>query len=183
MIIGLGYKARSGKDTVGNWLHDHRNFNVTSFAFSLKEAVKVIYGWTDDHVYGDLKEVRDPFWLQTPRITMQHFGTNACRQNLRDDIWVKSLEKRISGALDADWVITDCRFPNEAEFVHSLGGVMVKLDRRMGDEIAEGATSHSSETAMDDYEGWDYILDNNGTLNRLFEGTDNLLEQVRKMRR
>ena len=183
MIIGLGYKARSGKDTVGLYLSDTGKFNMTSFAFSLKEAVKVIYGWTDEHVYGNLKEVIDPFWNQTPREVMQKFGTEACRNNLRKDIWVKSLEKRVMGDPDANWVITDCRFPNEAEFVHRLGGFMIRLDRDDPDAIAEGTTTHASETAMDSFENWDGVIDNNGTLNDLFAATDEQMTACRSLLR
>lgn len=183
MIIGLGYKARSGKDTIGNWLDDMRDFNSTCFAHSLKEAVKILYGWTDEHVYGELKEVIDPFWEQSPREVMQKFGTEACRQNLRDDIWVKSVEKRISGAKDANWVITDCRFPNEADFVHSVGGFMIMLDRDVEGLITLNASKHASETAMDEYKGWDFTIKNNGTISELFGKVDQILEVIRSVSR
>lgn len=183
MIIGLGYKARSGKSSVGNWLDAQRGFNSTCFAFSLKEAVKVIYGWTDEHVHGKLKETECPFWKVTPRLVMQKFGTEACRYVLQDDIWIRSLERRISGAPNADWVITDCRFPNEADFVHSKGGFMIRLDRDTEGLISLGATKHSSETAMDEYKGWDFTISNNGNFNELFTRIDQIIETTRSITR
>ena len=177
MIIGLGYKARVGKDTVGTYLKERHGYDITSFAYSLKEAVKTIYGWTDNHVYGSLKEVIDPYWEVTPREVMQKFGTDACRNNLDQQIWVKSVQRRITSNARKNWVITDVRFPNEARFVSNLGGLVIRLDRDDPDAIAEGTATHSSETAMDNYGGWNNIIKNNGTLDELFTRVEEVLKE------
>lgn len=183
MIIGLGHKARAGKDTIGLYLEDHRHFNRTAFAASLKEAVKIIYGWTDDHVYGHLKEVVDPFWNATPRDVLQKFGTEACRNNLRNDIWVKSVEKRLLDVgMDKDWVITDVRFPNEADAIKAWGGIVLKVHRPAELREAIATKEHISETALDDYPRWDGIIRNDSDLNTLFARTDEIIERTKNAR-
>lgn len=180
LLVGVGHRARTGKDTIGDYLEDHRNWHRTCFAASLKEAVKIIYGWTNEHVYGSLKEEVDPFWKTTPREVLQKFGTEACRNNLRDDIWVKSLEKRIKSAPDANWVITDVRFPNEVAAIKSWGGFVVRVDKEDPHKIS--TKGHVSEHALDGYLFWDAILKNDRDYNTLFEKVDELVERLSLMK-
>jgi len=63
MIVGLGFRAGSGKDTVANYLIDKYNFKKTSMAESIKEGIgRGVFGFTDEQLYGDLKEIVDEFW-------------------------------------------------------------------------------------------------------------------------
>src|SRR5579863_3132559 len=57
VIIGITGRKRSGKDTVGNYLVEHYGFVKVSFADTLKEACKIIFGFSDEQVYGD--ELKD----------------------------------------------------------------------------------------------------------------------------
>ncbi len=180
MIIGLGYQARTGKDTVGAYLHARYGFNVTSFAYSLKEAAKVIYGWGDEHVYGDLKETVDPYWGVTPRHVLQQLGTEGCRKVLREDIWIRSLERRLAGDIGADWVITDVRYPNEADFITLLGGHNVRVLRPgVSALLSPTAQTHISERAMGQYGGWTYQLMNDKAIPDLYEQVDKMVESLR----
>ena len=38
----------------------------------VKDAVRVLYGWTDNHTEGHLKDLRDPRFDVTPREAMVH---------------------------------------------------------------------------------------------------------------
>jgi hypothetical protein len=176
MIIGVGYKARVGKDTIGDYLEDRHGWYRTSFAASLKEATKCIYGWTDEHVYGSLKEVKDPFWDITPREVLQKLGTEAIRTHMREDIWVKSVQRRIAEAPDANWIITDVRFPNEVEAIKSWNGFAVKVSRSFPDAIS--TSGHISERILDDYKRWDDTIENNGSFENLFMAVDKMVERL-----
>ena len=107
MIVGvLGFMS-SGKGTVGEILAEGMGFVPLSFADSLKDAVSAIFGWDRALLEGDTKESRefretvDWFWSKkfskdiTPRYILQQFGTEVCRNNLLDSIWVDSLERKI----------------------------------------------------------------------------------------
>ena len=177
MIIGLGYKARSGKDTVAEYLVKNHGYFRRAFADSLKEACKAIFHLSDEQVYGDLKEVKDEFWGTTPRDILQRVGTEALRMGYHPDVWVMSLKRFILDSNCPNWVISDVRFPNEAEAIKELGGIVVRVDREKRDDISAGY-KHPSEISMDQYEGWDRVLDNNGHLSQLYENVEVMLGEL-----
>jgi hypothetical protein len=55
--------------------------------------------------------------------------------------------------------ITDVRFPNEAVAIKRAGGTLVKINRP---DVA--VLEHPSEHALDDWDQWDLVIDNDGTL-------------------
>lgn len=82
-----------------------------------------------------------------------------------------------------NWIITDTRFPNELKAVKDRNGITIRCNRNLqkfedGSEMARNKTffpqhSHPSETALDNAT-FDYVLDNNGTI-------DELVEQVKQI--
>lgn len=77
--------------------------------------------------------IANPRYLikMTPRLLMQVFGTNAGRGIVHPNIWVNSLMseyKSIDGHYP-DWIITDCRFPNELKAIEDKGGFGIKILR------------------------------------------------------
>lgn len=187
MIIGLGYKARSGKDTVaailssyGGEYDEASTIRVAAFADTLKAACGAIFGLDKEQLYGATKEVPDPFWGDTPRRILQLVGTECLRRGYRDDVWITALQRRIrcgdlAGAKHV--VVTDCRFPNELAAIKEWGGVTVRIDRPMGPGATGGVTGHSSETALDGAE-WDHVIDNSGTLVELHAQVTRLARQL-----
>jgi len=199
-IIGVVGWIGSGKDTVADHLVSHHNFKRESFAGSLKDAVSAVFGWDRQLLEGATKEARawrekvDQWWADrlqienlTPRLVLQLWGTEVCRQNFHNDIWIASLEKKLDNA-DTNIVISDCRFPNEVEAIHKMGGSVYWVQR--GEKppwynIAKGASMgnakdleqikalniHASEWAWLNT-NFDYIIDNNGTLEDLYHTVD-----------
>lgn len=88
---------------------------------------------------------------------LQHYGTEAHRQIFGDNFWVDHLlptgyetavRPKWWSSFDVDTVIaviTDVRFPNEAERVKELGGVIFEIQRNSG----APADTHSSEKPLD----------------------------------
>lgn len=157
-VIGLGFRARAGKDTVASVIARVHNASIIAFADPLKGAAKVIFGWTDKHVYGDLKEIVDPFWGFTPRWALQKLGTEAVREVIGQDVWERAARRRIEASVD-HVIVTDVRFPNEAKMIKDLGGELWHIDRSCLPQA-----THVSETAMERWTQWDRVLRNNGTL-------------------
>lgn len=172
MIVGLGYKARSGKDTIASYLVKKHNFKQIAFADALKRGCMEIFGLTEEQVYGSLKEVKDEYWNQTPRFILQFVGTE-CMRNIYDkNIWVKAAGKKILENPEDNWVITDCRFPNEAAAIKEWNGILVRVDRPQS-SASGGIAGHASETAMDNFKNWDYVIDNQSdTLDNLYIKVD-----------
>ena len=181
MIIGISGKAGSGKDTAAKMLEvlyanpdisyedfvnrKYKNFvdiEVVHFADILKETVQALFAigeWETNTQEG--KKVTISWIGKTVRELLQEVG-----QGLRDaidpDVWVKALF-----ANTEDWaniIIADVRYPNELEAIKERGGVLIRIDRN-----GAGAGNHSSETALDDYNDWDFHIGNNGSMEELFE--------------
>ena len=148
------------------------------------------------------REQRDEWWSTrlgkdiTPRHILQYWGTEVCRQGFHDDIWIASLENKMRKTGD-NIVISDVRFPNEIKAIHNAGGKVVRVIRGADPEwyqdawtVNQGPTNmswsisklrmeqrgiHASETA------WigkdiDVEIDNNSTIDQLFDQIKNLVE-------
>jgi hypothetical protein len=187
MIIGLVGYIGSGKGTVADVLVREHHYHKFAFADALKDAVATIFTWPRGLLEGDTNSSRafrervDPWWSNklgyevTPRLILQRMGTEACRNGIADNIWIAALEKRIHGYEDV--VISDVRFPNEIEFVRSVGGIIVQVSR--GESMPtkeELANMHISETAWNNVVP-DAKIENNGTINDLKENVKVLLTQ------
>ena len=176
MIIGLVGFIGSGKGTVGDTLVRQHGYHQFAFADALKDAVAQIFVWPRGLLEGDsnasraFRECVDPGWSHkfgyevTPRLILQKFGTEACRHGIADNIWIAALEKRIQGYDDV--VITDVRFPNEIDFVRSVGGAIVRVKRGPDPTPEELSKMHISETAWNNIIP-DYTIINEGTLEDL----------------
>jgi hypothetical protein len=184
LLIGIGHKKRQGKDTAANRLIDKHNFVRISWADSVKEAGRIIFGFTDEQLYGSLKETKDFYWGFTPRWALQKLGTEACRDNIDTDIWIKSAWLKINKIWKANpkqgIVIPDVRFPNEADSILAGGGFLWKVDRNIPlDEFS----NHPSETALDDYNKWSRIMSNNKDIGSLYGQVDAELKTINSIER
>lgn len=118
----------------------------------------------------------------TPRSLLQLLGTEAGRNIIHPDIWVNSLFSEYKP--NCNWIITDNRFPNETKSVKKEGGITIKIERDFNlrhpgynslEEVKQQnielykQLTHYSETALDDYNEWDHIIQNNGTIEELIE--------------
>jgi hypothetical protein len=182
-LIGLSGAARSGKDTVGNYLINEYEFKRYAFADPLKRAASEMFGIPlKDFVDDDKKEVVNEFWGYSPRQIAQLLGTEGGRELFREDIWVKRAEKAwldhqdyIANFSGGGWVdpagtdgmvITDVRFPNEAEWIKETGGLLLHIERP-GADGKVGQSNHASEAGYPD-ELKDHIIINDGTLEDLY---------------
>lgn len=139
-------------------------------------------------------------FIHTPRTILQQLGTE-CGRQIHPDIWVnatlsdyKHIPNNSFGNRQPDdtddipyeypnWIITDVRFPNEADAIKQHKGINIRIQKsdstqfgfekhlELGDKI-NSTNEHVSETALDFYQ-FDYIV-NHGTI-------ESLIEQVREI--
>lgn len=192
MIVGICGLIGSGKGTVADILVNTYNFEKISFADSLKDAVSAVFGWSRYLLEGDTERSRefreevDEWWAEklqmpglTPRIVLQKWGTEVCREGWHQDIWIASLERKIS---NGNFVIPDTRFPNEIEMIQRLGGKVWWVKRGENPEWFDLYRSHSiipqdvhaSEWAWAK-SNFDLIIENNGTVTDLKQILKNTL--------
>jgi len=130
----------------------------------------------------------------TYRELLQYIGTDLLRNQLHEDVWVNALMSKYkpnvcSGVTHCalagkpeiscnqcpeypNWIITDVRFPNEAKAVKYRGGIVIKINRYNSNQ--QLFNQHESEIALDNYE-FDYVIDNNGTIEELIGQVKNIL--------
>ena len=115
----------------------------------------------------------------TPRLLLQYLGTECGREIIHPNIWVNALfadykpstkiyeqYKQIEHNYLPNWIITDVRFPNEADAIKALGGKLIRLTRTTN--VSEEIAMHPSETALDNYDKFDFIIDNKGSEEELY---------------
>lgn len=71
----------------------------------------------------------------TPRILLQQLGTECGRDIIHNNIWVNATMSEYKDT--ENWMITDCRFPNEAEAVHTEGGITIRVNRPIQERFPE----------------------------------------------
>ena len=110
-----------------------------------------------------VKIFNDPILKPAFRKLMQWWGTEYRRNLFGESYWVDQMSKFIDSIPeDSVLFINDVRFLNEASFVKSHGGTLIRIVRP---GIFSG--SHPSETSLDDYPGFDFVVQNVGTLEDL----------------
>lgn len=167
--IGLVGYRRSGKSLAAERLHLAHGYVRLPFAKPLKDMLRAV-GLTDAHLDGSLKEKPCPLLLgRTPRYAMQRLGTEFGREMIHPDIWLHLWREAVRREKGKPVVAEDVRFPNEADAVRALGGVLwwVKRD-------GCGPTDHVSETGIDTIP-CDAAIGNDGTPDDLRAKVDSLL--------
>lgn len=137
-----------------------------------------------------VNEAGEPTTDESPmsvREFLQLLGTDAVRDGLHTNAWVNALMadyheeevveplfeymKRVSPP--SNWIITDCRFPNEAQAVKDKGGVIIRIDR----PGIEPVNAHPSETALDNWT-FDYKIANVSDLIALKQTVEVVLNKL-----
>lgn len=141
----------------------------------------------------------------TVREFLQRLGTEGLRMGLHENVWVNALfadYKAIPTSVTShtgihswieknapypNWIITDVRFPNEAQAIKERDGVIIRVNRgfdnlQIGDNQIriqiDPTTLHPSETSLDDWK-FDYTIDNNGTIDELQKNVRKLLLEIK----
>lgn len=177
-LIGLHGLAGSGKDTCANYLCNKYGFKKIAFADSLKQIVCIITGWPFKFVNGDIdREIREtlihPVYGLTCRQLLQFVGTDLFRNQLNKEIWVNIVKMHIQNHPDENIVVTDCRFINEIKMVEELGGQIWIINR----ESYSNVNQHESEKKIKVDNAT--IINNNGSLNDLYQKIDNFFHVVK----
>lgn len=164
MIIGLTGYAQSGKNTLAGMLIGLHKYDNRAFADPIRKLLYETNPLVKDEYR--VKGVVDAYgWdkakVEFPELRrlLQTLGVGA-RTVFNDQFWVA---QGLSGLSAGDKVvITDVRFPNEADAIKDLGGQIWRI-KRLG---VDAVNAHISETAMNGYKV-DQTFINNGSIGDL----------------
>ncbi len=155
-LVGVSGKLGSGKNYIVEQTLVRYGFTPIALANHFKVDAVVKDGAPITEVFGSKKSTET-------RRALQLRGTEEGRDVYGHDIWLKVAEAWIYGAYQAGWrrfAVTDVRFPNEVEWVRSLGGLVYRIVGRGGAAPDTAAANHESETALDYYTDFDGYIDN-----------------------
>jgi len=194
IIVGVAGRAESGKDTICDFARSiltNKNFVAKKIACAdpLKDICEDVF-WKSHGVppqafYGaqadknaDLAAHGLSGW--SGRKILQYIGTEGFRY-IDSTIWAKHVAYRANqlyeGVYDAVFV-SDVRFPEEAEAIKSIGGVIWRVYRPSSDQpTSQGLSGHQSETSVDKIIH-DRVIHNGGTLDDLRARVDDLLSTL-----
>lgn len=151
-----------------------------------KEAIEKLYFWFASlaHHYPEI----------SPRIMLQHLGTEWGRAEVDQNIWVNALisasEKVLLGhtySKEAGFtgekcpppvgiVVSDIRFFNELEMIKKANGKVIKVVRDAASVKAKtlGIANHASEAEQNKFsdDDFDAVLSNDGTIKELHTAID-----------
>lgn len=181
MIVSISGYGTSGKDTIADVLCEE-GFERLAFADKLRECVQALnpiitYKYSAfnqiellryNDLLADLGYEQAKAQFPEFRGVLQRLGTDAGRRVIDDNIWVNATLNAMDPA--KNYVLTDCRFPNEAQATIDAGGVVWRVER----PGVGPANEHISEVALDDWDFDEYIV-NDGTLADLADQVRDLL--------
>jgi hypothetical protein len=172
-IIGLCGDSGAGKDTFAEPFHNH-GFRQYAFANPLKEACAHLYGINIANFHRrELKNERIPYWNKTPTEMAQFVGTELVREHLGESHWISRLNYQM--VQDANIkeefkaVISDVRFQNEAQWILSMGGILIRLTRP-GNDGNVGIPNHPSKNGIN-WETLVYPIGRNSVFHVINSGT------------
>jgi hypothetical protein len=161
-VIGICGRARTGKDTVTDFLIAQYGGYRYSFAQPLKAMLKAGFGMDLESTYWqERKEEVIPALGRSPRELMQTLGTEWGRRLVHPELWL-ILGTGVLNSRGAGMIVSDVRFENEAAWVRKMGGKVIHLERANAPQVKE----HVSEAGVV-RQPEDIQLFNNGSLEDL----------------
>lgn len=178
-ILAFGYESGTGKDTCASYASTHlmtsgkyKSVERRSFAYGLKEGV-----------YRQFKHlgVKSAAYYETNRLARYDIipalgihvvdlwiAYGAKMREIKDEIFTTQTLSSLPEVL----IISDLRFMTEVRELKALGAKLLKVSR-------DGIKKQGADYELDSYEGWDYFVDNNGTLKNLNDQLEIILKNER----
>lgn len=150
-IVLISGKAEAGKTTAANIikdsLGDKASVAIVPYGAYVKHTAKLLFNW-------------DGKKDEAGRHLLQWWGTDIVRKQL-PDFWVDTVVRLANVAQDQlDYlIIDDCRFLNEITAWRSWYPTIIRVERPGWENaLTPEQRQHPSETALDDWKGFDVTL-------------------------
>ncbi len=138
---------------------------LNNYVIELKRVIISKYNYINEILDSKIDELKisDENWYENKtfitRTILQLYGTEIFRNRVDSDYWVKQVKDKCEKS-DSDIIlVTDTRFPNEITEMYSDNYDLITI-RLLRDINKDKSKNHYSETALDDWNEWTYIIDN-----------------------
>ncbi|MET9480950.1 hypothetical protein [Streptomyces sp. NPDC006638] len=182
--IGIIGRARVGKDTAGKWLVDSRGYRRVGFADALKDMalrINPIVGTDTDVLVTEGDRLSDvvSFWgwekakeIPEVRRFLQELGAAVRAED--PEFWLRIALKLATAANKAGvpMVITDVRYPNEADSLRRAGFHLVHISRPDVPQL-----DHESEGALTEDDA-DFVIVNHGSVTSYVNKVESIWDQI-----
>ena len=175
MIIILAGKIKSGKDTIANMIKEktekeNKKAIIIQFSSYIKEYAKKILDW-------DGREETKP------RKFLQDLGQDV-RENINKLFFINRVidDIKVYSKYVDTIIISDTRLPDEIDYIKKSYPSSIAINVIRNDNgltLPNSEKEHYTEIALNDYKNYDFIIDNNGSLEDLDKCIDNLLENIK----
>lgn len=154
-IICFSGKQYSGKDTAAKLILD----NFPDFIrIGIADAIKIEYGKRNNLSFDEIEANKGKY--RTGLIELGNEG-----RSIHPDFWLNKIIEQ-----DKNVIVPDVRLIHEAEVFKAAGAVLIRVEASFETRNKRGIitnTNDSTEVELDNYQGFDYILDNNGDYEEL----------------
>lgn len=154
-IYLLSGKARSGKNEVAKIIEEYykdKKCICLSYSYYLKDYVKRITGW-------------DGSEATKPRDFLQQVGIELIKEQIDSQLLIRRLVEdiKVFSYFYDIIIITDARLVNEIEIPKATfeNITTIRVIRNKDNELTDNQKQHLTETDLDNYETFDYIINNN----------------------
>jgi hypothetical protein len=172
MIIGISGKANAGKDTLAEWIQIYSrrvikiDWEIKSFAYNVKHVASILTGLPVEFMITRAGKAAFLSGFGMTGGALQQKIGEGIRNTVHENAWVMALLSGYKASDDPRWIIPDVRYQNEARAIRALGGMLVRVNRDAVDDCGRDP-NHSSEIDLDNWTDWDFVIQNDGTLNDL----------------
>ena len=159
------------------WLEEKSGWEIKKWAGKLKTIASLLTGIPVEKFEDqEFKKTNlGPEWGMTVRDFLQKLGTDGLRDGLHVNTWVNALMADyvpVAFEQPSNWIITDTRFPNEAQAIKDHGGIVIRVDRPGVSAI----NAHPSETGLDHWD-FDHKIMNGSDLVSLMFSVNTILKK------
>lgn len=165
-IIVISGKQYSGKDTVAKIILE----NFKDFTrIGIGDAIKIEYGKKNDLTFEQIENEKHLY--REDLIKLGNWG-----RGIHPDFWLKKIFE-----LDYNIIVPDIRVTHEVEMFRDKGAYLIRVEASKEAREQRGKItneSDSTETDLDNYTKWNYIIDNSGDYETLQEATKPLILQL-----
>ena len=186
MIIGLGSKARQGKDIAGEAIVNYYNNRLAAAEKHFGSVSEDKYPKARVFKFADAlyKVCREEYGMKEKDARLLQKIGDGRREEFGLDYWINQLRPELEKFKGVK-IITDVRYINEADFIKSLGGYTVQIFRLTEDGTPyitnDRDPNFISEVQLDNY-NWDFkLINSHGHIALLGEQAITLAEYLRQL--